>query len=69
MCIIYIFQVHVVKFNTVGRKISLNKFIKTEIKKKNTGVGCYFLLQVIFLTQDQTHIAWIFFIDRQILFH
>ena len=26
---------------------------------KNTGVGCHFLLQGIFLTQNQTHIPYI----------
>ena len=36
-----IFQVHVVKFRG-NHEISLNKFIKTEIKKKKYGSGLLF---------------------------
>ena len=36
---------------------------------KNTGVGCHFLLQVIFPMQDRTHVSCIFCIGKQILYH
>ena len=36
---------------------------------KNTGVGCYFLLQEIFLTRDQTHVSCVFCIGKRMLYH
>ena len=36
---------------------------------KNAGVGCYFLLQEIFPTRDQTQISCISCIGRWILYH
>ena len=36
---------------------------------QDTGVGCQFLLQVIFLTQGSNHISYIAYICRQILYH
>jgi len=36
---------------------------------KNTGMGCHFLLQGIFLTQDQTRISWVFCIGHQVIYH
>ena len=36
---------------------------------KNTGVGCNFLPQGIFLTQDRTHVPCVSCIDWQILQH
>ena len=36
---------------------------------KNTGMGCHFLLQGIFLTQNQINVSCISYIDRWILYH
>ena len=36
---------------------------------KNTGVGCHFLVQGIFPTQDQIRISSVSCIGRQILYH
>ena len=36
---------------------------------KDTGVGCHFLLQGIFLTQTQTHVSCVSYIGRRILHH
>ena len=36
---------------------------------KNTGVGCHFLLQRIFLIRHQTHVSCISCIGRRILYH
>ena len=36
---------------------------------KKNGVGCHFLLQGTFLTQDQTHVSYSFCIGRWILYH
>ena len=35
---------------------------------KNTGVGCPFLLQGIFLTQDWTRVSWVSYVGRWILY-
>ena len=40
---------------------------RLSIPGKNTGVGCHFLLQGIFLTQDRTRISWVSCTGRQIL--
>ena len=36
---------------------------------KNTRVGCHFILQGIFLIQDEIHIPYVSCIDRQVLYH
>ena len=40
-----------------------------DFPSKNTGVGCYFLLQGIFPTQDQSRISCTSCVGRQILYH
>ena len=36
---------------------------------KNIGVGCHTLLQGIFLTRDLTHVSYVSYIGRQVLYH
>ena len=36
---------------------------------RNTGVGCHFRLQGIFLTQDRTRISYVSCIGRLVLYH
>ena len=36
---------------------------------KNTRMGCHFILQGIFLTQDETRISYVSCINRQVLYH
>ena len=45
------------------------EFNTNKKKKKNTGVGCHFLLQGIFLTRDWIHVSCISCIRRWILYH
>ena len=70
-CICFMMYVHSVMSNyfvtpwTVARQAP----VSMEFSRKNTGVGCYFLLQGIFPTQELNTCLLHFLYSRQILYH